>query len=334
MATLYVTEPGARIEKEYHRLVVTKEDETLVAVAALEVTGVVIVGNVGLTTPAIAFLLEREIPVVFLSSHGKLRGRLVGAAARNLALRHQQYQRARDPGFGLSISRAMVRGKLENSATLARRLARTRSATISAEMLGQIQAARDAVAGTSDLATLRGVEGAGARAYLAVWRAALQHDFGFVRRARRPPPDPINALLSLGYTLLAENLFAAIEIVGLDPYDGFYHADQYGRPALALDLMEEFRGIIVDSMVLNVINREIITARDFQAAQDADDGVLLNRHGLKKFFHHYGARLRTLVKHPFYGKRWTYQKCFEAQARLLRAVIEGKRPVYVPFRAY
>lgn len=328
MSTLYVSEQGAHIEKEYQKLVVTKEDETLVAVPASEVTSVVLVGNVGVTTPAVGFLLDRNIPLVYLSSHGKLRGRLVGATAGNIQLRHQQYRRANDPAFCLAVSRAIVRGKLENYRVRARRMADGRPPTESAD----IEQAIDAAVRAPDLATLRGNEGVGTKAYFAVLRATLQHDLGFAKRVRRPPTDPVNALLSLGYTLLGENLFAALEIVGLDPYDGFYHADKYGRPALALDLLEEFRAIIVDSLVLQLINREIIGAGDFQKAQDAEHGVFLNRHGLQRFFHHYSARLNTEVLHPYHRQRWSYLKTFEVQARLLRQVIEGKLPEYIPFR--
>lgn len=334
MSTLYVTEQGAQIEKEYQKLVVTKDDETLVSVPAQQVTDVVLVGNIGVTTPAVAYLLERGISVVYLNSHGRLRGRLVGAAARNLDLRHQQYRRSEDAAFCLSISRAIVGGKLENYRVLAQRMARTRESADGRlqTAVGEIETEVAALGRAAGLETLRGIEGAGSKAYFGALRAALQHDLGFEKRARRPPPDPVNALLSLGYTLLGENLFAALEIVGLDPYDGFYHADRYGRPALALDLIEEFRGLIVDSLVLNVINREIIGLGDFQKTEEAEHGVFLNRHGLRKFFHHYDARLNTPVLHPFYRKRWTYQKCFEVQARLMRKVIEGELPEYVPFR--
>ncbi len=334
MATLYVTEQGAKIEKEYQKLVVTKEDATLAAVPAQEVTSVVLLGNIGVTTPAVVFLLERGIPVVYLNSYGRLRGRLVGVTPRNLELRHQQYHRAEDPATCLAISRAIVRGKLENCLTLAQRMVRTKK--IESDHLGlaveTIKAQIAAISRAADLDTLRGIEGVGAKAYFSVLRAAFQHDLGFAKRARRPPPDPVNALLSLGYTLLGENLFAALEIVGLDPYDGFYHADRYGRPALALDLIEEFRALIVDSLVVQLINREILGAQNFKPMADAEHGVCLDKHGLRKFFHHYSARLNTAVIHPYYGKRLTYLKCFEVQARLMRQVIEGKTSAYIPFR--
>lgn len=328
---MYVTEQGAQVEKEYQKLVVTKEDAILVAVPAQDVSSVVLVGNIGVTTPAVTYLLDHGTPLVYLNSSGQLRGRLVGAAARNLELRHQQYRRSEDAAFCLSISRVLVRGKLENQCVLAQRMVRSRNDP-RPPAVGTIEEQIAAIGAAPNMDTLRGLEGTGAKAYFGVLRSAFQHDLGFQKRARRPPPDPINALLSLGYTLLGENLFAALEIVGLDPYDGFYHADRYGRPALALDLMEEFRGVIVDSVVLNLINREIIGADDFATAKDAEHGVSLKRPALRKFFHHYAARMNTPVLHPYYGKRWTYQKCFEAQARLMRKTIEGELPEYVPFR--
>lgn len=331
MSTLYVTEQGAQIEKEYLKLVVTKEDETLATAPAADVNGVVLMGNIGVTTPAMAFLLERGIPLVLLDSHGKLRGRLLGATPPNLKLRHQQYRCAQDPAFALAVSRAIVRGKLANCLTLMQRIARDREEANLETAAVDIKRAMDATADAKDLATLRGIEGAGTKVYFATLRAAFQHDLGFTKRARRPPPDPINALLSLGYTFLGESLFAALEIVGLDPYDGFYHADKYGRPALALDLMEEFRPLIVDSLVLNLINREIIEQTDFRANREAGAGVFLTRAGMKKFLHHWNARVNTLATHPVYRQRWTYVRCFEAQARILRQVIEGELPDYIPF---
>ena len=152
---------------------------------------------------------------------------------------------------------------------------------------------------------------------------------GFEKRTRRPPKDPANALLSLGYTLLTNNLMTACEVVGLDPYDGFFHADKYGRPALALDLVEEFRGLIVDSVVLNIVNRGMLKASDFEPGPGR--GVYLKPKAMKPFFKGYSARLNTEVTHPIAGRRLTYQKCFEVQARLLRGVIEGRHERYRPF---
>ena len=153
----------------------------------------------------------------------------------------------------------------------------------------------------------------------------------FERRSRRPPKNPVNALLSLGYSLLTQNMITACEIVGLDPYDGFFHADKYGRPALALDLVEEFRAIIVDSVVRTLVNKGMVDEDDFRAGGKNKEGIYLTRRGLRIFFTQYGRRLNTRVTHPHYERRLTYQQCFEVQTRLLRKVIEKELDAYQPF---
>jgi len=328
MSTLYVTEQGARIEKEYRRLLVTKEDEVLLAVPAGRVSHVVLIGNVGVTTPALVAMLREGVGLSLVSRAGELRGRLMPPTGKNIPLRHRQYERARDPAFCLAVSRAYVGGKLRNYRALARRMARSRPQVDRA----QIERITDCIRRlpeADDLATLRGIEGEGSRAYFAVFRQALKPGMGFEKRTRRPPKDPVNALLSLGYTLLTDNLFTACEIVGLDPYDGFFHSDKYGRPALALDLVEEFRGVIVDSVVLNVVNRGILRTEDFEPGPEG--GVYLTPRGMRLFFQQYTARLNTEVIHPLVRRRLSYQKCFEVQARLLRKVVEGEREEYEPF---
>ncbi len=329
MATMYVTEQGARIEKEYRRLLVTKHDELLMAGPLGRLSEVVLVGRVGATTPALLMLLDAEIPLSFVTRAGKLRGRLTPPRPKNLPLRHAQYDRARDPAFCLAVARAIVDGKLRNSRALAYRIRRSRP-EIAATWLERIEEAVEAVDGAEDMDALRGIEGAAAKAYFSVLRGALREEMTFARRTRRPPRDPANALLSFGYTLLNQNLITACEVVGLDPYDGFFHADKYGRPALALDLVEEFRGPVVDSVVQLVINKRIIGPRDFVDGKDG--GTYLRYRALRKFLRQYTRRLNTEIIHPYYDRRLTYQRIFEVQARLLAKTIQGELDSYEPFR--
>ena len=329
MATLYVTRQGARIEKEYRRFLVTKDDEVLLAVPAIRVSEIVLVGRVGVTTPALQAMLGEGVGLTLLSHTGQLLGRLQPPAPKNIPRRHLQYRLAQDAEFCLRVSKGFVSGKLRNYRTLAHRLCRGQ-ADVDGWLIDRLSAAIKQIDGASTLAALRGIEGAGTRAYFAILREGLQHSLGFERRARRPPTDPVNSLLSLGYTLLTQNLMAAAEIVGLDPYDGFFHADKHGRPSLALDLVEEFRGVVVDSVVRNVINREILTAEDFRPGPRG--ACYLTDRGLRIFFRQYNRRLQTEVTHPFYKRRLSYQKCFEVQARLLIKVMEEKLDAYPPFR--
>jgi CRISP-associated protein Cas1 len=329
MATLYVTEPGARIEKEYRRLLVTKRDDVLLAVPLGRVSEVVLVGWVGATTPALLMLLDEGIPLSFVTRTGKLRGRLTPPSPKNMPLRHAQYDRARDPDFCLEVSRAIVDGKLRNSRALAYRIRRAHP-EIACRWLERIEQAVRAVAQASDMNALRGIEGAAAKAYFYVLRSALRPEMTFEKRTRRPPRDPANSLLSLGYTLLTQNLMTACEVVGLDPYDGFFHADKYGRPALALDLVEEFRGPVVDSVVRLVINKRVIRPKDFTEREDG--GIYLSNRALRKFLRQYAHRLNTAILHPYYDRRLTYQRVFEVQARLLAKTIQGELDKYPPFR--
>ena len=327
MATMYVTEQGARIEKEYRRILVTKNDEVLMRVPMVRISHIVLVGRVGVTTPALHALLRAGVGLSLISRTGRLRGRLTPPTGKNIPRRHAQYARGQDAGFCLSVGRAIVGGKLRNQRTMARRICRGRP-EIDDSPIEEISAAIKATGDAADLAEARGHEGRGARAYFQILRQAIPEGWGFARRARRPPPDPANALLSLGYSLLTQNMITAAEVVGLDPYDGFFHADKHGRPALALDLEEEFRSIIVDSVVLTIINRGLLTLDDFRPGPKG--GLWLKQEALKTFFRQYGKRIHTRVVHPGVERRLTYQQCFEVQARLLAKVVEGKREVYVP----
>lgn len=328
MPTLYVTEAGARIEKTYRRLQVIKEDKVLLTLPLARIDHLVLAGAVGLTTPAMLALLEAGVSVSLLNRWGKMLGRLQPATARNLPLRRRQYHQAEDAGFCLRFGRDLARGKLRNARNLARRLCRSHP-QIAAGPLQGLEQALAKVETAADLAALRGLEGQGTRAYFAIWRQALEPPWTFERRSRRPPKDPINAMLSLGYALLGENLISACEIVGLDPHEGFFHSETYGRPALALDLMEEFRHLIVDTTVLNLVNRNRIQPDDFEPGPEG--GVYLKAQGMRVFFAAYAARLHTCAHHPLAGRALSYQKIFEIQARQARACIEGAIDHYPPF---
>jgi CRISPR-associated protein Cas1 len=327
MATLYVLEIGARLEKEYRHLAVYKDDELLQRVPLVQLSEVVLVGSVGATTPALIALLEAGVTLSIIRPTGRLLGRLTPPSFRNIPLRHRQYACATDPDFCLHVSKAIVSGKLRNQRTLMRRLSRARP-HVQGDAAGTITSLLKQVKQATDLNSLRGMEGRAARVYFDTLRQALPAGWESRRRSRRPPEDPFNALLGLGYTLLGQSMMTALEVAGLDPYDGFFHADKYGRPALALDLMEEFRSPIVDSLVLLVINKRILKPEDFQKDQE---GVFLKPHALRRFLVQYTARLQTEVIHPLIGRRLTYQKCFEVQARLLRKAIEEEGVPYRPF---
>lgn len=332
MATLYVVEAGARLEKEYHRLLVTKNDEVLMRVPVNQVSQVVLVGQVGVTTPALHALLEAKIPLLLIGRTGRLIGRLLPPTPHNLPLRQAQYRRDEDAPFVLDTARRIVAAKLRNQRVLALRvLRRLPEGQADRTPLDGLYATEAQVAAAADLAVLRGVEGRGARAYFALYRQAFDPAWEFQKRTRRPPQDPINALLSLGYTLLSNALITALEAAGLDPYLGFFHCEKYGRPALALDMVEEFRAPLVDSLVLTLVNRRMLQADDFE--KRGSGGVYLGERGLRLFLREFGDRLESEVTRPEIGRALSYRKIFEVQARRMANAVLGKASAYEPFEA-
>ena len=295
MATLYVTEPGARIEKEHQTVLVTKDDVVLRRVPLVRISEIVLIGRVGVTTPALHSLLRHNIGLTLLARQGKLLGRLAPAINKNIPLRHLQYERAKDPEFCLTLSRSIVLAKLCNQRTLARRMAREREIDEESHFERMDQAVKEARA-APDISTLMGYEGSGARTYFQFLSAIIPADWGFTKRVRRPPKDPINAMLSLGYVLLGHAIMSALEVTALDPYDGFFHSDRYGRPALALDLAEEFRSVIVDSVVLTIVGKKMLTPDDFRAGPAG--ACYLRRAALQEFLTEFSERLETRVQHP------------------------------------
>ncbi|MGH2533310.1 MAG: CRISPR-associated endonuclease Cas1 [Thermomicrobiales bacterium] len=331
MPNLYVTEPGARLETEAGQLLVTKHGELLLAVPAARVDEVVLVGHAGVTTPALGLLLDRGIGLVLLTTGGRFRGRLVANRAVPVDLRRAQYRRAEDPAFCLALSRAIAAGKIRNARTLLLRLDETNTDPPTLAAVREMAALEDALPAAETLAAIMGIEGRAARRTFAVLGRALRPPWVLPRRARRPPPDPVNALLSLLYTLLHESCYAAVEAVGLDPYCGYLHQPRAGRAALALDLMEEFRPVIADSVMLTLLNKRILSPDDFEPGDPAD-GVRLTREGWRHVATQYTKRLQTRIRPPGLARQTTYQKLLEIQARGLKRAIVEDVP-YVPFRA-
>jgi len=329
MSTVYVTEQGAQLRVHNRRLIVEKEDERLAAVPLARVSEVVLMGNIGLTTPAIRAFLNRGIEVVFLRRDGRYCGRLVGPPTRGGELRRAQYARVGDRDYCLRTAQAIVEAKLRNCRALLMRYNRRlddASVRGAVEVVGRLIAR---VPRTTTLNALRGVEGSGAAAYFGVFKRLFKDEWPFEKRVRRPPTDPINVLLSLGYTLLAQAVESAVLAVGMDPYLGLLHGVEYGRPSLALDLVEEFRHIVVDSIVLRVCNERLIGHANFSRQDDPQRPVLLDDEGRRRFLAEWEARLAVEFTHPLRGEKTNYRRCFELQAReMARALQEGD--VYRP----
>ena len=330
MPPVYVTEQGAKLRITGRRLVVGKEGKDLAVVPLVKVSEVVLFGNVALTTPAIKTLLKRGVDVVFLQRDGRYCGRLVGPPTKYGDLRRWQYARVEDAGYRLRTAQAIVRAKLHNCRTLLMRYNRSLEDRDVSEAIARLKELIARVERTTQTSSLMGVEGRGAALYFGVFKRLFKHDWPFEKRVRRPPTDPLNVLLSFGYTLLGHAVESAVLTVGLDPYLGLLHTTEYGRPSLALDLIEEFRHIVVDSVVLRACNQELIAPRNFALQDDPQRPVLLDDEGRKRFLREWETRLETTFQHPLTREQVTYRRCFEIQAReMARALREGE--TYRPF---
>ena len=332
---LIVQSQRARIGKEGDTLKITDEEKGEIQVRFIDISDVALYGNVSITTPALAALLEREIPVTFHSHSGWFRGVAHGVGHRNVEVRTAQYRLSFDELGCLRFAKELVAAKITNQRTILRRNWRGPPEERQA-VLDRLGAARKSAGGAATLAQLLGVEGDAAAVYFRAFAGLLRSPedkqgvgelapFRFEARNRRPPTDPVNAMLSLAYAMLTRHLTIALASVGLDPYRGFYHAPRYGRPALALDLMEPFRAIIADSVVLSAVNTGEVGPSDFVVAVT---GTALTQPGRRRFVEAFERRLSQETTHPIFGYQVSMRRMLLVQARLLSRFLLGELPVY------
>jgi CRISP-associated protein Cas1 len=334
--TLYVQTQGTYIHLDHDTLKLEVERQTKFQVPLHHLGGIVVFGNVLVSPFLIHRCAEDGRALVWLSEHGQFRASLSGSTTGNVLLRRSHHAALNCANTTLTIARYIVAGKLQNARQTLMRAAR--EATSEPDRATLSTAAKihaDSIRNTetaADLDKLRGVEGYAAKTYFAAFTSMLRTNrttFAFTERSRRPPRDPINALLSLVYTLLANECVAACESVGLDPQVGFLHALRPGRPALALDLMEELRAPICDRLVLTLINRGQIKPDDFI---DRPGGAIhLTDDARKTLLAAYQKRKQEEITHTIIGSKVPYGLIPHVQARLLARYLRGDIPSYQPF---
>lgn len=328
---LYVTGFNFTIGKSRDVLQV-KEKGVLVQEARIrEISQVSVFGNVGLTAGAVEELCRAEKPVSHFTHGGWFIGLTQGLGLKNVFLRQAQFRRSDDEAFCLSVARELVASKVRNQRTL---LQRNHVEPPSRALEAMKRLVRQVLEAGS-LETLLGLEGTAAHYFFSNFAGMLKVEdeserplFDFTHRNRRPPRDPVNALLSLGYAMLSRDLTITCHAVGFDPFMGFYHQPRFGRPALALDLMEGFRPLIVDSAVISAINTRMVTPDDFI---QVGRSVALTPRGRKRFITAYEQRMDALVTHPLFGYRVNYRRVLEIQARLLARAVTGELGRYPGF---
>ncbi len=323
---LYVQEQGATVGKDGQRVAVRKDGEVLAHVRFKDIDQLVLCGGVSVTSAAIHALCEAGIPIVHLSRGHWFYGITSGFGLRNAFNRAAQFQSAADAGRVLGFARAVVRAKGMNQRTMILRNARPRPIPGGREMVALLRK----VPHVRNVDELLGLEGALGAIYFRHFDAMLRpresdFEFDFSGRNRRPPRDPVNALLSFTYAMLARECTVAVAATGLDPWWGLYHRPRHGRPALALDLMEEFRPLVADSAVITAINTGMVGGSDFVRNRQA---CVLNAGGRKAMIRAYEARLEQLVTHPVFGYRCSWRTVVRVQAKLLARWLRGNVPTY------
>ena len=332
LRSAYLNTQGLRVGKSGAVLQVKEKDTLRQEIRMGEISQLNVMGNIQISTQAVQALTEAEIPVCYFSQSGWFYGITAGLSTKNVFLRKAQFRLADQDWFCLRLAKQLVAGKIKNQRTMLMRNHEEPPTSTLQQMKTMAARADEA----ESLEELLGVEGNGARLYFAEFGGMIKVDeeedakfsFDFITRNRRPPRDPVNALLSLGYSMLAKDFTVACYSVGFDPMMGFYHQPRFGRPALALDLMEPFRPLIVESAVLQALNTRMVTDRHFISAAKA---VALKPEGRKAFYQAYEARMDASVTHPLFDYRLSYRRMLEVQARLLAKYVEGSIPVYPVF---
>jgi CRISPR-associated protein Cas1 len=325
---MYVQTQGAAVGKSGDQLQIKFKGEVLQKARLLEISHLALFGNVQISAQALRELCDRNIPICHFTYGGWFQGITSGMAHKNVELRCRQFLGAATPETFLPIARQIVFGKIKNCRTLLRRNHRQPPPGA----LAELDRLADTALQANSLATLLGLEGAAARAYFAEFSGMIKTNtmtFDFHGRTRRPPRDPVNAVLSFLYAMLMKQTMVTCLAVGFDPYLGFYHQPKYGKPALALDLAEEFRPLVADSVCLSLINNGELTGADLIARSGS---VALTQPGRRKVIEAYERRMDSLITHPLFGYAISYRRILEVQARLLSRHLLGEIPTYPPFR--
>jgi len=325
---LHIVTPGARLGKSGEALTLNVPDQKEVTIPVKDVAHVCVWGNSQITTQAVLELAENGVGISWLTGGGSMRAMTYAPLEKNVVLRRQQYRSCDDEYCCSNLARWIVAAKIENQRTLIRRNDSTGAAEQLLRTLGDL---RRKTVETSALESLRGIEGIAAKGYWEHFPLLLKPKDGgaltMKGRSKRPPQDPVNALLSFGYTLLLRDFMTALHSVGMDPMYGFYHVLVPGRPALALDLMEPFRPLVVDSAVLRAINEGSFSLNDFVQLEQS---CLLKPHARKRWIEAYERRVDEMVTHPVFGYRLSYRRIFTMEARLLGRYFVGEMPEYHP----
>lgn len=334
--TLYVTSPDRYLSLDGENVVISSEGQQVGRIPLHNIDGIVTFGYSGASPALMGKCGEMGIGLCFMDRNGRFLCRTTGRVSGNVLLRRQQYRLADDEEKSLVISRNIIAGKICNSKWILERTVRDHGMRVDAEKFKEKSAfLSNAIKSCEDCKSadeLRGIEGEAASVYFSVFDDMIlqqKGDFVFGTRNRRPPTDNVNAMLSFAYTLAAGMCTSALEAAGLDPFVGFMHTDRPGRRSLALDMVEEFRGVMCDRFVLTLINKKIVSSKDFELRENGS--VLMTEGGRRAFLSAWQERKQQVITHPFLDEKVEWGMLPYVQALLLSRFIRGDLDGYPVF---
>lgn len=329
MTTLYLCEQGAVVRKSSRRLIVTKEKQILLDVPIIKIKRIFIFGNIQVTTQALSLLLEHGVDLSFFTSRGRLRGKLTSSMSKNIFLRLAQYERWRDQTFKIQLCRSIIEAKLKNMKYVMQRFLSNHPEEKFDQSFETIDRGLSQLNAKTNVSSLLGIEGASSSSYFTSFRRMFRRELQFKRRIMHPSPDPVNALLSLGYVMVTNEIASYLDGMSFDPFLGFLHGIKYGRKSLALDLVEEFRQPLIDTFTLRLANLRVFAENDFQLVPG--EGVHLTDIKFKEYLERYEKRLSEKISYgPYSSMNW--RDIFKQQCKHLeKSILEGKE--YQPFIA-
>lgn len=334
--TLYITSPNKYLSLDGENVVILEKNEVVGRLPLHNLEMIVTFGYTGTSPALMGACASRNIGLVFLSGNGRFLARVVGEVYGNVTLRKEQYRRSEQEEQSLLIAKNCILGKVYNSRWILERAARDYPMRLDTEKLrnksGYLASALPKIRDCKSASELLGLEGEAASVYFSVFDDLIlqqKDDFHFAGRNRRPPTDEVNAMLSFAYTLLTSMCASALETVGLDPYVGFFHTDRPGRKSLALDLVEELRGIMADRFVLTMINRKVIKKEGFLRKENG--AVVMNDQTRRIFLAAWQKKKQEVITHPFLGEKVEWGMVPYAQAMLLARYLRGDLEEYPPF---
>ncbi|MGE6552271.1 type I-C CRISPR-associated endonuclease Cas1c [Bacillus mycoides] len=334
--TLFITQSDVYLSLDGDNIVLLKEQEKIGRLPLHNLESIVSFGYTGTSPALMGYCAEKNISLVFLTMYGQFLARVVGKSKGNVILRKKQYRISEDEVISAKIARNFIVGKIYNNKWIIERMTRDYPLRIDVDQFKVISQHLSSiileVRECEDLERLRGLEGQAATSYNKLFNQMIlqqKEDFYFNRRSRRPPLDNVNAMLSFAYTLLANDMTSALEGVGLDAYVGFLHRDRPGRVSLALDAMEELRGVCADKFVLSLINKRVINKEDF--LQKENGAVIMTDEARKKFLAAWQNKKQEKITHPYLGEKISWGLVPHAQALLLARYLRNDLDEYPPF---